>query len=81
MILLAVGAVVSIVNAVTDNRLLGLNAESVTLMRQLLCNHVESASNVIVLLPEMAELLALEQSHEYVMVPASLLLNVYCGVV
>ena len=60
----AVGAAVSIVKAVTDNRLLGLSAASITLIRQLLCVPVESVLNIIVLLPEIAEPLALVQSQE-----------------
>jgi hypothetical protein len=49
---------------VTVNRLLGLRAASVTLTLQLLWVHVESALKVIVLLPEIAHVVAEEQSHE-----------------
>jgi hypothetical protein len=49
---------------VTVNRLLGLDAASVTLTLQLLWVHGARALNVIVLLPEIAEVVAEEQSHE-----------------
>jgi hypothetical protein len=71
-----VGAVVSIVNAVTLRSELGFPAESVTLTVQLLCAPGESALNVTVLFPEVADVVALEQSPPYVIVPASVELNV-----
>ena len=54
----------SIVKLDTVNRLLGLFAVSVTLILQLLCVHVLSTLNVIVLLPDTADVVTLEQSQE-----------------
>jgi hypothetical protein len=72
----SVGAVVSIVNAVTLRSELGFPAESVTLTVQLLCAPAERVLNVTVLLPTDADVVALEQSPPYVIVPASVELNV-----
>jgi hypothetical protein len=61
---LIIGAIVSIVKSVTCNRLLSLVAPSVTLIKQLVCVHVESVLNVIVLFPEIAHVVDEEQSQE-----------------
>ena len=60
----AVGAAVSIVKLLTNNRLLGFEELSVTCILQLVCIPVPRALNVTVLSPEIAHVVTLEQSQE-----------------
>lgn len=72
----AVGALVSNINVFTFNILLWFHNASVTLIVQLLYVHCVNALNVIVLLHQVAVLVADAQLHPYVIVHDSVVLNV-----
>jgi hypothetical protein len=63
-------------NELTESNELWFPAMSVTRMVQFECVPSESVLNVMVLFPAVAAVVAAEQSPPYVMVPASVELNV-----
>ncbi len=77
----SVGAVVSIVKDGTPSAEEGFPAASVTVTVQLVYVLAVNALNVIVLLPEVVDVAALLHEPPYVIVPASVVLNVKFGVV
>ena len=71
------GAAASTVNAVTARgRLASVVLVLVTIIVQLSCIPSASVLNVIILLPEVAAVVALVQSPLYVIAPSSVVLNV-----